>query len=90
MGLKSEISWKSQTAEGVRREVYACHIGDQWRFFSRERRFDRWQPLDRPPLEDWLELLDAVNRRIARRLLKPEEADRLRRRIAEHYPEATV
>ena len=70
---KAEISWKRITAEGVRLQVYARHVGRDWRFFARERRYDQWQAIADPPLEDWLELLDSVQRRINRRLLRPEE-----------------
>ncbi len=85
---KAEISWKSRSPEGERREVYAKHIGNGWVFHYRERRFDPWIPLEQPPLEDWLELLDGVQRRIARRLVKPEEEARIRKKIKESYPEA--
>lgn len=90
MGAKSEISWKTRTPEGDRREVYARHAGDRWLFFQRERRFDDWQPLETPLLEDWMELLDAVERRIARRLLRPEAAERLRVTIRDRYPDAPL
>jgi hypothetical protein len=86
MAFKAEISWKGRTADGTRREVYARRVGNRWEFFKRERRFDAWQPLAQPPLEDWLELLDAVRRRIARRLLRPEEEARLQTTIGERYP----
>ena len=87
---KGEISWKGRTAEGVKREVYAHHVGSQWRFFVREKRYDQWQPLTAPPLEDWLELLDGVRRRISRRLLRPEEEGRVRKIIREQFPDAEV
>ena len=87
MGAKAEISWKSRTDDGLRREVYAQRFGGEWRFFEREQRYDQWQPLIDPPLEDWIELLDAVQRRIARRLLRPEEETRLRKTIRERFPE---
>jgi hypothetical protein len=87
---KAEISWKRRTEEGTRLRVYARRVGGEWRFFARERRYDKWQPLERPPLEDWLELLDAVRRRINRRLLRPEEVDRVRQAIAERFPEANL
>ena len=83
---KAEVSWKRVTAEGVKLQVYARHVSRQWRFFVRERRFDRWQPLSQPPLEDWLELLDAVRRRINRRLLRPEEEERVKQTIRERFP----
>jgi hypothetical protein len=87
---KAEISWKGRTAEGLKREVYAQRVGGQWRFFERERRYDQWRPLLNPPLADWLELLDAVQRRITRRLLRPEEESRVKNVIYEHYPDAKL
>ena len=84
---KGEVSWKGRTAEGFPRQVYARRTGREWRFFVREKRFDQWQPLAEPPLEDWLELLDGVQRRIARRLMRPEEEARVKKLIAELFPE---
>ncbi len=85
---KAEISWKRTTAEGLRLQVYARHVGREWRFFARERRYDLWQALPEPPLEDWLALLDSVRRRINRRLLRPEEEARVKQSIRERFPEA--
>ncbi len=87
---KAEISWKRETPDGVRWQVYAQHVGSRWLFYRRERRYDQWQSLTDPPLEDWLELLDGVRRRIARRLLRPEEEDRVIGSIRTQYPEATL
>lgn len=90
MAAKAEISWRRRTEEGERLEVYAHHVGDRWNFYWRTRRYEQWQPLEQPPLEDWLELLDAVRRRVARRLLRPEEVQRVERAILENYPEAKL
>ena len=49
-----------------------------------------WQPVKEPPLEDWLELLDAVQRLITRRRYQPDDEDRLRRQIRERFPEAGI
>jgi hypothetical protein len=87
---KAEISWKRVTAEGAHLQVYAQHVGGDWRFFSREKRYDQWQAIPEPPLEDWLELLDAVQRRINRRLLRPEEEARVKKIIREKFPEASL
>lgn len=87
---RAEISWKKRTEEGEKREVYAKHIGDQWIFYSREKRFDDWEALPQPPLDDWLELLDGVRRRIGRRLLRPEEEERVIKAILLRYPAAEV
>ena len=87
---KAEISWKRTTAEGIRLQVYAQHVSRDWVFFMREKRFDQWQEVPEPPLEDWLELLDAVQRRINRRLLRPEEEGRVKNSIRERFPEAEL
>jgi hypothetical protein len=46
--------------------------------------------VDRPPLEDWLALLDAVQRMVQRRRYQPDDEERLRGRIRERFPEAEV
>ena len=87
---KAEISWKRVTEEGLPRQVYARHVGRDWRFFAREKRYDQWQAVAEPPLEDWLELLDAVQRLINRRRLRPEEEARVKKSIRERFPDAGV
>ena len=87
---KAEISWKRTTEEGLRLQVYAQHVGRDWVFYTREKRYDRWQHVAEPPLEDWLELLDAVHRLINRRRLRPEEEPRVKKMIQERFPEARI
>ena len=87
---KAEISWVRTTEEGGKFQVYAHHVGNRWIFYSRQRRFDQWQELKEPPLEDWLELLDSVRRRVQRRLLRPEEIQRIEKSILERFPEAKL
>jgi len=87
---KAEISWKRTAAEGERLEVYAHHVGNRWNFYIRERRIGQWEPLENPPLEDWLRLLDGIRRRVNRRLLRPEEIARLEKTIRELFPEVEL
>lgn len=87
---KGEISWSRTNEEGEKLQVYAHRIGDQWTFYFRQRRFDEWEVNKQPPLEDWLELLDAVKRRVPRRLVRPEEVQRIEKRIHELFPEAEI
>ena len=87
---KAEISWKRVTDEGIHLQVYAQHVSGNWRFFARERRYDQWQAIENPPLEDWLQLLNSVQRRINRRLLRPEEEARVKKSIAERFPDAKI
>lgn len=83
---KAEISWKRETEEGETLQCYAQHVGKNWIFYKRGKRFDKWELVENPPLEDWIELLDSVRRRIARMLLRPEEEERIRQMIAERFP----
>ena len=87
---KAEISWKRVTEDGVKLQVYAREVSQEWRFFARTGRFEQWQALENPPLEDWLLLLDAVRRLITRRRYQPTDEDRLRRRMREQFPEADL
>jgi len=87
---KADISWKRVTNDGQKIQVYAQRVSRDWRFFAREKRFDQWRPVAEPPLEDWLMLLDAVQRMVNRRRLQPHDEERLRRRIRERFPEEKV
>lgn len=87
---KAEISWKRVTEDGDKIQVYARHVGREYHFFHRAKRFDVWQRVPVPPLEDWLELLDAVRRLVNRRRYQPDDEERLRRQIRERFPEADV
>ncbi|MGA2854062.1 MAG: hypothetical protein ABSE90_08035 [Verrucomicrobiota bacterium] len=87
---KAEISWKRVTDDDRKLQVYARHVGREWKFFRREKRFDQWESVTEPPLEDWLELLDAVRRLTARRRYQPDDEERLRWKIRERFPEAEV
>jgi hypothetical protein len=86
---KAEVSWTRETPEGPTWQCYAQHVGRQWVFYQREKRFDNWQQVKDPVLEDWLSLLDSVQRRINRRLLRPEEEMLLRKIITERFPGTT-
>jgi hypothetical protein len=85
---KAEISWKRVTGDGVKLQVYVQHVGRDWKFFHREKRFEVWQPVKDPPLEDWMALLDAMQRLITRRRYQPDDEVRLRKQIRDRYPEA--
>jgi hypothetical protein len=90
MSKKAEIGWERRREDGTKVEVYVHHTGGQFRFFAREKRFDEWQALKDPPLEDWLALLDCVRRRMQRRKLMPEDEKRVIASIRERFPEAEV
>ena len=86
---KAEISWKRVTEDGQKLQVYAQRVKREWKFFHREKRFDQWQQVE-APLEDWLELLDAMQRMVVRRRYQPDDEEELRRKIRDRFPEADV
>jgi hypothetical protein len=87
---KAEIAWKRVTEDGEKLQVYAHHVGHEYHFYHRAKRFDVWQRVPEPPLEDWLELLDAVVRLVNRRRYQPDDEVRLRAQIREKFPEAEI
>jgi hypothetical protein len=89
VSAKAEIGWRRPGPDGTRIDVYARHVGGRWLFYTQTRRNEPWLPLLEPALEDWLALLDAVERRVRRRLLRPEEVNRVRQRIRELFPDPT-
>ena len=87
MGAKGEISWKRRDEYGDRMEYYARNERGVWKFFQRERRFEKWESYAEPEFDDWLELLDGVRRRIPRRKMEPADEQRLVRTIKEKFPD---
>ena len=87
---KAEIGWERVTEDGINIQVYVQHVGGNWIFYRREKRYDQWQAIAEPPLEDWLELLDAVQRLIQRGRSRPEEEIRIKKSIRERFPEAQI
>jgi hypothetical protein len=90
MGAKAEVGWTTPGEDGLKRHVFAQRVGGEWHFFERPRRKGKevqWEPLAEPPLEDWLELLDCVERRSGRGLHPPREAQRIRSTILERFPD---
>ena len=83
---KAEISWKRVNEEGERIQCYAQRVGGEYIFYQRSKRYDNWEEVKNPPLEDWLELLDSVQRRIQRMLLPPIEETRVKKMILDRYP----
>lgn len=90
MAIKSEIAWSRPSPEGFKIHVYARRYGGEWQFHTRLRRSEPWVPLPEPPLEDWNALLDAVRRRVPRRLFPPAEVVRIERMIRERFPDSCL
>ncbi len=87
---RQEISWKRRAPDGETVRIYARHVGDRWKFFARGARYEQREALADPTLDDWLELLDAVRRRVGRGLLRAEEVERVERAIRERFPTAEL
>jgi len=87
---RAEIIWKRRSPEGETVQVKARHFGDQWHFSVRPARYDQWRPVEKPPLEDWITLLDGVRRRSGRGFVREEEIRRIERTIRERFPDAEL
>lgn len=90
MGAKAEFGWTRRLEDGSKLHVSVQLVGDQWRFFHQTKRFEKWEAVPTPPIEDWLQLLDTVERLVPRRRYMPDDAQRLRRTIREKFPEAEI
>lgn len=90
MAVKNEIGWTTETEDGTKRLVNVEKHGKEWRFFERLKRRGpevQWLPVAQPPLQDWLDLLDALERRYQRDMAPPEQVEQVRRTIRERFPE---
>jgi hypothetical protein len=90
MGAKGEIGWKRRDEEGERVKICAEPSRDNWRFYQQYRRYDTWEEMKDPPLEDWINLLDAVRRRISRKKIPMGEDKKLIRHIKSLFPDAEI
>ncbi len=87
---KGQIGWRRTLEDGTHMNCYAVAKGDRWQFYAQKERFEHWEPLKTAPVEDWLALLDAVDRRIRRMAARPETAAKIRKRIKELFPETEI
>jgi len=86
MAIKSEVGWTRKSEDGVKYEISCRRYGGEWLFFQQFKRGEDWELVKNPLLEDWLELLDTVRRRINRRLLRPEEEISVKKMIYDRFP----
>lgn len=85
---RDDIGWVRRDADGVKIECYAHQVRTDWHFFRRVGRDGDWSEVSDPPLEDWLEVLDGVRRRTARRQYGPEQPALLEAHIRKRFPRA--
>jgi hypothetical protein len=85
---RDNIEWVRKNAEGEKIEIKAHQIRERWDFYWRPGRTWGWNVLEAPLLEDWLEVLDGVERRVNRRQYPLDEPAKVRRLIRERYPDA--
>lgn len=90
MSAKTEVGWTTPGPDGVKRHVSAHKFGGVWIFHERPKRKGKdihWKEIKTPTLNDWLDLLESLERRAARDLTPPDQVDAVRNRIRECYPE---
>ncbi|TAJ17621.1 MAG: hypothetical protein EPO68_09195 [Planctomycetota bacterium] len=91
---KDNIAWFRDDADGTQLEIYAHRVGTQWNFHCRPgRKHGRnweWQPLVEPTLDDWLEVLDGVRRRVQRRQYLPADVTAIETEVRKRFPKAEL
>jgi len=90
MGVKADIGWTRLDDDGGKCCVYVERHGGQWKFFHRSKRRGRdieWEVVPEPPLVDWMELLDALERGYVRRRYQMPDIVALKKLIHERFPE---
>lgn len=85
---RDDIGWVRRDEDGVKIECYAHQVRADWHFFRRVGRGGEWFEVPEPPLEDWLEVLEGVRRRTARRQYGPEQPALLEALIRKRFPRA--
>ncbi len=65
--------WKSETAEGTKREVRAEKFGGKWRVQAKVRAEENWTYYDEPLLPDLIELRAVLWRKYQRKHLAWED-----------------
>lgn len=79
--MKHCIAWK-RLDEGRKVEIEVERgLDRQWTFYQRWGR-NRPRMRFEAPIEEWLELLDAVKRRVGRGLMKPKDVEALEEEIS--------
>lgn len=87
--MKGSFGWK-RVIDGRKVEIEAERgLDRQWTFY---RRYGRNLPRVRfeAPLEEWLELLDVVKRRVGRRLMKPKDVEAIEEAIMLRFHQEDV
>jgi hypothetical protein len=90
MGVKAEVGWTTETADGTKRHVTAEKFGKAWKFSERLKRRGptiQWVEIPEPALTDWLDLIEALERRYQRDLTPPDQLQHVRRIVRERFPE---
>lgn len=83
---RDDIEWVRRDAEGDKIEVKAHQIRERWDFYWRPGRHYGWEKLEAPLLDDWLEVLSGVERRVNRRQYPLDEPDKVRKLIRARFP----
>jgi hypothetical protein len=84
--LKIEIAWTGEGPDGQKRQIRARSHADDWIFSTRAKRFDEWEVLASPSIEEWRMLLDGLRRRRGRHLAGAKDEARLLARIRRLFP----
>jgi hypothetical protein len=81
--MRNAHTWKTNTAEGEKREVRAEKFGKKWRLQAKLKHEDRWTYYDDPLLPDLIELRDVLFRKYQRKHLAYEDVAAIEKMITD-------
>jgi hypothetical protein len=87
MAARNTHTWKTTTADGIKREVRAEKFAKKWRLQAQLKGETTWTYYDTPPLEDLIELRDVLWRKYQRRHLSFEDIESIDALIRERQGE---
>ena len=81
--MRNTHIWKSETAEGEKREVRAEKFGGRWRLQGKLKGEPSWTYYDDPPMEDLVALRDVLWRKYQRKHLSWEDLSAVEKMITD-------
>lgn len=75
--------WKSETADGEKREIRAEKFGKKWRIQVKVKGDEQWTYYDSPLVEDLIELREVLWRKYQRKRLLYEDITAVEKLITE-------
>ncbi len=87
--MRQEINWRTRRPDKTIYDVRVARWAGEMKFQFKEKGEERWDSEKKPELQDWEDLLDALERRYARKQSTDKEIDYVKKQIAQVKAGAT-